>query len=50
MTVTGKRKSEPCEVCGAHPTRRVYIKKSNVFRGIAWRCGECGHYTEDLPA
>jgi predicted SprT family Zn-dependent metalloprotease len=43
----GKRKSERCEHCQHHPTKRVYLKKSNVFRGMAWFCEHCKGFTLD---
>lgn len=44
----GKQRSKDCSHCGHHPTKRVYIKKSGIFRGIAWFCTECGEFTLDM--
>ena len=41
----GKQKSLPCEHCQYHPTKRVYIKQSNVFKGFAWYCKVCQKFT-----
>ncbi len=43
----GKRKSKPCENCDHHPTKRVYVKVNNVFRGVAWLCLKCNGFTRD---
>lgn len=41
----GKQRSLPCEHCKHHPTKRVYIKQSNVFKGFAWYCVVCQRFT-----
>lgn len=43
----GKRKSPRCRHCHHHPTKRVYVKDSNVFKGIAWVCALCDEFTHD---
>lgn len=43
----GKRKSPFCQSCKHHPTKRVYVKDNNVFKGIAWVCSFCHEFTYD---
>ena len=45
--MSGKRASINCEDCSQHPTRRVYMKVNNIFRGFAWVCPKCRHFTID---
>ena len=37
----GKRPSPKCKYCSHHPTKRLYIKKDNAFKGFAWFCPAC---------
>lgn len=37
----GKQASPVCQYCHHHPTKRLYIKKDNAFKGFAWFCIKC---------
>ena len=39
--MNGRKASPVCPSCGAHPTKRLYIKVSGVHRGHAWFCQNC---------
>lgn len=43
----GRKRSLECEECKHHPTRRTYVKCNSIFKGIAWVCPECNHFTMD---
>jgi len=41
----GKQASPVCRFCHHHPTKRLYVKKSNAFKGFAWFCVKCDKIT-----